>query len=162
MTSHRLTRRHFLRSSTAASAGILVAAFGAGVLRMLWSNEQSSPDPVVTVAREDFPDVNGTPYLSEAGHFYLTRTDDGLLALFWLCTRLHHCTVVWAEHEHGGQFRCPCCGTAWDRHGVWQSGPGPRPLDLMRLSLDDDGNARVNTRVIMQREKYRPEQAVRV
>jgi cytochrome b6-f complex iron-sulfur subunit len=155
MSSLRLTRRRFLRSTTVTSAGILTAILGAGALRMLWPN-QHSPEPgtfgtVVTVAREDLPPVNGTPYLSEAGHFYVTNTDEGLTALFWLCTRPQRCTIAWDPHDHGGRLRCPCCGASFDLHGTRLSGPAPRPLDIMRLTLDDDGNARVDTRVIIQR-----------
>ena len=63
---------------------------------------------------------------------YIERDGNRFRALSATCTHLG-CRVRW-DREHA-QYRCPCHGGAFDRHGRVVAGPPPAPL------------ARVNVRV---------------
>ncbi|HEY3363784.1 MAG TPA: Rieske 2Fe-2S domain-containing protein [Symbiobacteriaceae bacterium] len=93
------------------------------------------------------------------GKFYLTRTDDGLMALYWKCVHLG-CTVPWVQGEN--LFMCPCHGSHYDITGQNVAGPAPRPLDYMEMEVGKDGTIVVNTGKIHQRTKYEPTQATKV
>jgi Rieske Fe-S protein len=48
----------------------------------------------------------------------------------------------------------------YDYNGVRTGGPAPRPMDLMRVKVDDKtGNVTVDTGEITQRTGYTPDQA---
>jgi cytochrome b6-f complex iron-sulfur subunit len=93
-----------------------------------------------------------------AGRFYISHTDDGLIALWQSCTHLG-CTVPWVESE--GQFHCPCHGSLYNKKGEVIGGPAPRPLDLFSITLDQD-EVVVYTSAPIQRSQYDPSQATKV
>lgn len=158
----RMSRRRFLRGSLIGGGAVLVGAGALGIGRMLFSGEDERPKiGVVTIPNADLPAVGADPLQHDAGGFYLINNEDGALAMSWVCTH-RHCTVPWNGDDREGPFRCPCHGSAFDRHGVRLSGPAPRPLDLLPLSFDSEGNARIDTDIINQRDNYAPSQAVRV
>jgi len=141
---------------------VLVAAGALGVGRMLLSGSNERPQiGVVTVSKDEVPAVGADPVRHDAEGFYLINNEDGALAMSWVCTH-QHCTVPWNASDSRGQFQCPCHGSEFNRHGERLSGPAPRPLDLLTLSFDTDGNARIDTDRITQRDEYDPTQAVRV
>lgn len=102
------------------------------------------------------------------GKFYLSRLEEGFLALYQRCPHLG-CTVPWRpefEWPYQGQtvkglFRCPCHGSTYLRNGQIIFGPAPRPMDIMRLSLEG-GKLVVDTGSIRQREAFDPSQVFRV
>ncbi len=90
-----------------------------------------------------------------SGRFYLTRTDDGILALYRKCVHLG-CVVPWNHAED--QFHCPCHGSLYNRKGEVQGGPAPRPLDIFPITLES-GNLMVDTGKQTMRTVYDPSQA---
>ena len=94
------------------------------------------------------PAVGDPPFVDQAGKFFLINNEDGVLALYWKCPHLG-CTVPW--NDSAGDFQCPCHGSVYDRTGVLVSGPAPRPMDLMELTPDGEGNLIVNTGEIIER-----------
>jgi cytochrome b6-f complex iron-sulfur subunit len=93
-----------------------------------------------------------------AGRFYISHTDDGLIAMWQSCTHLG-CTVPWVEAE--GQFHCPCHGSIYNKKGEVIGGPAPRPLDLFSITLDNK-EVVVDTSAPIQRSHYDPSQATKV
>lgn len=87
------------------------------------------------------------------GKFYLSRLENGIIALYWRCTHLG-CTVPWREDEN--LFHCPCHGSIYERTGQNIAGPAPRPLDYMTVEIVN-GRVIVNTREIHQRAVHLPE-----
>ena len=127
---------------------------------MLWPNKTGAFGGEVTVAARDVPAVYDPPFRSMTGHFYLARNDDGLLAMWWKCPHLG-CTVPWIGPPDSPEaYHCPCHGSMYDYNGVRTGGPAPRPLDLMKLTVAQDGSVRVATGEISQRADYVPSQAV--
>ena len=89
-----------------------------------------------------------------AGRFYISRTEEGILALWQKCTHLG-CAVPWVEEE--GQFHCPCHGSLFNKVGEVLRGPAPRPLDLFPVSIES-GEVWVDTSQPTERKKFDPAQ----
>ena len=85
-----------------------------------------------------------------AGRFYISRREDGILALWQKCTHLG-CAVPWVEEE--GQFHCPCHGSLYNKVGEVIGGPAPRPLDLFPVSIKS-GEVWVDTSSPTERTKF--------
>lgn len=162
--SEQVSRRNFLRSAVIGGGVVLVGAGAFGVGRMLLSGSDERPKiGVVTIPKDGIPAVGAEPLKHEPGGFYLINNEDGALAMSWICTH-RHCTVPWNGDEDArrGQFQCPCHGSEFNRNGERTSGPAPRPLDLLPLTFDADGNARIDTDRVTQRDEYDRSQAVPV
>ncbi|MDF1499674.1 MAG: Rieske 2Fe-2S domain-containing protein [Anaerolineales bacterium] len=71
-----------------------------------------------------------------AGRFYISRTDQGVIALWQKCTHLG-CAVPWDESEK--IFHCPCHGSTFNEVGEVLGGPAPRPLDYFPAEVSEDG-----------------------
>ena len=89
-----------------------------------------------------------------AGRFFISRTDDGILAMWQKCTHLG-CAVPWVEEEN--QFHCPCHGSLFNKMGEVTGGPAPRPLDIFPVSIRS-GEVWVDTSQPTERSDYDPSQ----
>lgn len=155
----RFTRRTFLRNAVAGSAGVAALVTGGSLLGFTEPNKTGSFGKEIALPASAIPPVGGAPYKHTDGKFWLINNEDGALALYWKCPHLG-CTVPWEQGND--RFECPCHQSRYDRHGVLLSGPAPRPMDLMALRVDERGNVIVDTGQIMERDRYEPEQAVKV
>ncbi len=159
-TAAPVARRQFIRNAALGAVGSVLAFVGAGFGLLLWPNKTGAFGSELTVSAADVPAVNAPPFRSTVGHFFLAHNADGLLALWWKCPHLG-CTVPWvgpADSLHA--YQCPCHGSMYDYNGVRTGGPAPRPMDLMKLMVADDGSVRVDTGEITTRGDYTPDQAV--
>lgn len=89
-----------------------------------------------------------------AGRFYLSRSGDGVIALWQKCTHLG-CAVPWVEEE--GQFHCPCHGSLFNRQGEVTGGPAPRPMDMFPVTVKND-ELWVDTSKPIERAEFDPSQ----
>jgi cytochrome b6-f complex iron-sulfur subunit len=89
-----------------------------------------------------------------AGQFFISRLDEGLLAMWHRCTHLG-CTVPWIEAE--GRFNCPCHGSIFNTRGEVLAGPAPRPMDLFAIQILD-GEVWVDTGQPITRSAFDPSQ----
>jgi cytochrome b6-f complex iron-sulfur subunit len=89
-----------------------------------------------------------------AGRFYISRTEDGILALWQKCTHLG-CAVPWVEEE--GQFHCPCHGSLYNEVGEVIGGPAPRPMDTFPVAIRS-GEVWVDTSQPTERSGFDPSQ----
>lgn len=92
------------------------------------------------------------------GRFYLSRLDEGVLAMWQRCTHLG-CTVPWRDDE--AQFHCPCHGGLYNKKGEVTGGPPPRPLDLFPVEIVD-GEIMVDTSQVIERDQFDPSQVTPV
>ncbi len=148
-----VTRRQALRSGMFATVGMFfgIQAGGAGV--MLWPIKLTgfgAPVPVPKKLNEI--KVGDPPLTVRDGKFYLTRVEEGLMALYWKCPHLG-CTVPWDKAE--SKFHCPCHGSIYNLTGQNVAGPAPRPLDMMEIQVNGQ-DIIVNTGKIMQRARHEP------
>jgi len=100
----------------------------------------------------------GTVSHVAAGRFFISRLDEGLLAIWHRCTHLG-CTVPWVEAE--GRFNCPCHGSIFNTRGEVLAGPAPRPLDLFPIEIVD-GEVWVDTSRPIVRAEFDPSQVTPV
>ncbi len=105
---------------------------------------------------EEFP-VGSISHIRK-GRFYISRLDEGLLAMSHRCTHLR-CTVPWREDE--GRFNCPCHSGIYNKKGEVVDGPPPRPLDLFPVEIID-GEVIVDTGQIIERDQFDPSQVTPV
>ena len=146
------SRRGVVRRAILGVAGLGLVGLTAGC-----GNDDRSDGAEVTVPGADVPPVDGAPYRSSAGKFYLVRNGDGVLAFSWRCTH-QGCEVPWREDEE--RFHCPCHDSIFDRNGVLVDGPAPRPLDLVRVEVRDNGDVAVKPHDKTERTDYDADQAV--
>lgn len=157
--SRKTQRRSFVRNAALGAAGAAGLTTAAGFGMLLWPNKTGAFGSELTVSAADVPPVGGDPLWNIQGKFYLMHNDDGLLALYTKCPHLG-CTVPWVGPPDSAQaFQCPCHGSMYDYNGVLTAGPAPRPMDLMRITVEP-GAVKVNTGDISQRAGYDPSQAV--
>lgn len=158
--SVRPDRRQFIRNAILGAVGSVLTLIGVGFGLLLWPNKTGAFGSELTVRAENVPAVNAPPYRHTAGHFYLAHNGDGLLAMWWKCPHLG-CTVPWVGPPDSQQaYHCPCHGSMYDYNGVRTGGPAPRPMDLMKIAVTEDGSVKVNTGEITIRTDYSPNQAV--
>lgn len=131
-------RRDFLGLAAlwSAAAAVLWGLLGAFRLPWPWALPESSPrvklGPLASfdnITREPFPEQR----------LWIFRDADGLYAMSAVCTHLG-CIV---SAEDGGYF-CPCHGSRFNAEGEPLSGPAPRPLKYLQLSVSPDGQLVVN------------------
>lgn len=158
-STSRYPRRMFLRNAVAGGVGLAGLSLTGSALAYAWPLKTSTFGTPVPVLREQVPEVGEPPLRHQAGRFYLINNQEGLLALYWKCPHLG-CTVPWNDDE--GQFKCPCHSSEYNRYGELVDGPAPRPMDLMAIELDENGNLIVDTGQIRERSSFTPDQATRI
>lgn len=105
---------------------------------------------------EEFP--IGTISHVQNGRFYISRLDEGVLAMWHHCTHLG-CTVPWREDED--RFNCPCHSGIYNKKGEVLAGPPPRPLDLFQVNIVA-GEIIVDTSLVIERDRFDPSQVTPV
>jgi Rieske Fe-S protein len=65
---------------------------------------------------------------------FIDRDGQGYRALSATCQHLG-CQVHWDQGKH--QFLCPCHGGVYDRDGRVVSGPPPRPLERLKVRVNE-------------------------
>jgi cytochrome b6-f complex iron-sulfur subunit len=154
-----ITRRQMLRSSMFATIGAFFGTMAGGGGAMFWPIKLTGFGAPVPVPKKLNEIKVGDVVTVRGGKYYLTRTDDGLMALYWKCVHLG-CTVPWNDAQK--KFMCPCHGSVYNISGQNVAGPAPRPLDYMEMEVQADGTILVNTGKIHTRTVYDPSQATKV
>jgi len=152
-------RRTFVRNATLGATAAALGVLGAGFGLLMWPNKTGAFGSEITVPDSDIPPVKGTPFRNIQGKFYLVHNEDGLLALYQKCPHLG-CTVPWVgPWDSPEAFHCPCHGSMYDHNGTRTGGPAPRSMDLMKVTVENDGTVKVDTGAITERAKYQKSQA---
>lgn len=132
----------------------------AGATVMLWPIKLTGfGAKVAAPVKADQINVGDAPVVVREGKFYLTRVQEGLMALYWKCPHLG-CTVPW--NSGASSFLCPCHGSTYNLTGQNIAGPAPRPMDMMAIEVKPDGEIIVDTGKITQRQKHDPKHATPV
>ncbi len=97
---------------------------------------------------EDYPE--GTTFLSDI-RVFLIRKGNSFRAVSAICTHLG-CTVNRGADGHG--FHCPCHGSQFSDNGEVTSGPAPRPLSWLLVSLSRDGRLIIDASQPVEAKKY--------
>lgn len=142
------TRRRFLEMLGKLS---FFAAFGGifmSTMRFMLPNVLYEPPTSFAIGTPDDYPPDSTTFL-ENSRLFVFRRPEGLFAISSICTHLG-CNVRW-EGENDG-FECPCHGSSFDKNGKNTSGPAPKPLRWLRLTLDSDRKLVVDTRIEVDKD----------
>lgn len=141
-----VTRREFLNYAWLASLGIFTAEL-AGVsylfaMPRFRAGEFGGVFPLGPAS--NLPDTTAAPDKNSKGRFWLVRSDEGVYALYIVCTHLG-CLFQWRPTED--RFICPCHGSQFSRTGQYLVGPASRSLDSFVVQVVDE-----NGRILAQTE----------
>lgn len=140
-----VSRREFLNYAWLASIGIFTAQL-AGVT-YLFAMPRFRAGEFGGVFRlgelTRLPETGAPPDKNSNGRFWFVRSDEGVYALYVVCTHLG-CLFQWQPTE--SRFSCPCHGSQFSRTGEYLAGPAPRNLDSFVVRVvDDQGNVLAET-----------------
>lgn len=136
-----VTRREFLNWAWLGAMTLLTAeTLGISVL-FLYPNFKVGEFGGIFpagIVEEVVPEKNSTPIAYNDGKFWLTNTDNGIYAIYKICTHLG-CLYNWIETTN--RFECPCHGSKFELTGEFIEGPAPTSLHRFPiLAVDpDDG-----------------------
>lgn len=89
------------------------------------------------------PPRESAPVANDVGKFWLVNLDQGVLAIYKVCTHLG-CLYKWSDINF--RFECPCHGSKFELDGTYIEGPAPRNLDRFVVqALDAQGNELATT-----------------
>ena len=151
------TRRDFLKIAWAFFGGLALVETAGVFIAYLQPRLTEAEFGSIINARlvDDFP-PNSVTHISN-GRFYVVRLGDGgFMAVYHRCTHLG-CTVPWDQTSQ--KFICPCHNSQFDREGIVENPPAPRPLDLFAVSLEN-GEVKVDTGNLLQRQSFESAQVV--
>ncbi len=120
--------------------GALTASTFAGVVSVARLAVRRAPVEDPTMFRAGKPSDYQVGQVSDrflkTWRVYVVRQGAELYAIYARCTHLG-CTPRWYGRED--KFKCPCHGSGFTSAGVNFEGPAPRPLERVRVWLDDAG-----------------------
>jgi cytochrome b6-f complex iron-sulfur subunit len=133
-------RREFLRSVGKGSVFLAFLAQIAAAARAMVPNVLYEPLKRFRIKRADqYPQG----YTFDPGRrIFVARSENQFHVISAVCTHLG-CTVQWRE----GEFRCPCHGSRYSPDGAVISGPAPRPLSWLAVSVAPDGRLEVDSAI---------------
>lgn len=140
-----VSRREFLNYAWLASLGIFTAQLAGATylfaMPRFRAGEFGGVFPLGPAS--DLPEVGIAPEKNSKGRFWFVRSDEGVYALYIVCTHLG-CLFQWQASEN--RFICPCHGSQFSRTGEYLAGPAPRNLDSFIVrAVDDQGNVLAET-----------------
>jgi cytochrome b6-f complex iron-sulfur subunit len=128
-------RRSFLSVAVGGSATAFAAAMAYPVARFVQPEEHVTSGPVTVGKLEDFPVGSAKTVLANERPVLVLRAADGQLRAFSaICTHLQ-CVVGWSAERN--QIECPCHGGVYSSDGQNVSGPPPRKLEELAVTLND-------------------------
>jgi cytochrome b6-f complex iron-sulfur subunit len=134
-----VNRREFLNYAWGASILLFMAEMG--IVTYLFALPRFGENEfggVFTLNASAVPPEGAQPVDNPDGKFWLSNTEEGVKALYKVCTHLG-CLYKWVDTND--RFECPCHGSKFEADGTYIEGPAPRSLDQFAVSaLDADGN----------------------
>lgn len=127
------SRREFLYYIWGASMALLLGEVGAGLIWFAFPRfREGEFGGVFAYNPADLPDQGTPPEFVAAGRFHVSNTDNGLFALYGVCTHLG-CLPRWVPSND--RFECPCHGSKFAGNGSYIEGPAPRGLDRFPVTV---------------------------
>jgi cytochrome b6-f complex iron-sulfur subunit len=135
-----VSRREFLNLAWLASLGFFMVPFGGITLLFAYPRfKEGDFGGKFRISAGQLPEVGQSPIANPKGKFWLTRSEEGLRAIYKVCTHLG-CLYAWQEQEF--KFICPCHGSQFTYESEFIQGPAPRSLDVFEVEvIDGAGNS---------------------
>ena len=138
-----VTRRRFFMGIGAGALAATASGSTVVFLQFVDPNVLFEPPTKYTVGLpEDYP-VNSVVSHPDI-RVFIVRSVRGFFALSSVCTHLG-CITRYRGQDNA--ILCPCHGSRFDTNGNVVSGPAPRPLQHLAISLEQDGQLIVDTAV---------------
>ena len=140
--TQKVNRREFLNFAWLVSLGFLtVDLAGLTYLFSMPRFKEGEFGGLVTIGTAaELPDAQAGPENFPKVKFWLSRSDQGVMAIYKVCTHLG-CLYNWREQE--GKFVCPCHGSQFQADGEYIKGPAPRSLDRFVVQAVDPSTQQV-------------------
>lgn len=146
-----LSRRNFLGIAWVGTLTLVFAQAVVLVLRFIKPASTEGYGSVVYAGKlEDFA-VDSVNRIT-SGRFYISRTSDGVIALWQKCPHLG-CAIPWDESD--GKFHCPCHGSTFNQVGDVLGGPAPRAMDFFPTEIIEE-DVLVDTSTPIERQYHNP------
>ena len=137
------SRREFLYYIWGASMALLLGETSAGLIWFAFPRfKEGEFGGTFAFDPEELPGVGAAPTSVPAGRYHVTRTTEGLRALYGVCTHLG-CLPKWVPTNN--RFECPCHGSKFQLSGQWIEGPAPRNLDRFIATVNYADGTTVET-----------------
>ncbi len=121
------SRREFLYYIWSASTLLALGETGAALIWFAFPRfKEGEFGGTFAFNPEELPGAGTPPVTVSSGRFHISHTEDGLRALYQVCTHLG-CLPKWVPTNF--RFECPCHGSKFQLNGNWIEGPAPRNLD---------------------------------
>lgn len=129
-------RRQFLYIMLGGAGAVFAALAAWPIWRYLLPGEKAGEAAKVPIARADIP-VGQAHFFNFRGQpAVVLQPDPGAFAAFSaVCTHLG-CIVQWMPEEGG--FLCPCHAGRFNTEGQVVSGPPPKPLETLPVTVEGD------------------------
>jgi cytochrome b6-f complex iron-sulfur subunit len=139
-----LSRREFLFYIWGASITLSLAGSAGAILWFAYPRfREGEFGGQFTISTAAIPPVGAAPQENPQGRFWLVNTNQGVLALYKVCTHLG-CLYKWTPSTN--RFECPCHGSKFTREGQYIEGPAPRNLDRFVVqAVDANGDVLAET-----------------
>ena len=146
-----LSRRDALvRTGLGMLGGATLLAAG-GAARSLFPRVHYTPPSAVVLGKpEAFAVGEVNERWKDTHKLVLVREEKGFYALRSVCIHLG-CIPRWQQEQR--TFRCPCHGSGFTMEGINFEGPAPRPLERLKITLDEDGQIVVDSHVRFYKER---------
>lgn len=133
-----INRREFLNFAWLVSMGFLTVSLGGVTYLFALPRFREGEFGGIFTAGEvgDLPEAGSTPANMPSVKLWLSNTENGLAALYKVCTHLG-CLYNWSDQVT--HFVCPCHGSEFQPDGTYIRGPAPRSLDrfVVRVETPD-------------------------
>ncbi|MBT0666584.1 Rieske (2Fe-2S) protein [Geobacter pelophilus] len=126
-------RRKFLGVCLGGIASASIAAVAYPLFRYLSPIPEQENSGKVTFQESDIPEGEAK-FFQYAGSaaVLIKNKEQGVIALSAVCTHLG-CIVQWQKER--GEFLCPCHAGRYTAQGLVISGPPPKPLQPLHVSI---------------------------
>lgn len=137
------SRREFMYYIWGASIALMLGEVTAGLIWFAFPRfKEGEFGGVFSFDPTGLPDQGTPPEWNASGRFHVSNTDDGLLALYGVCTHLG-CLPKWVPSNT--RFECPCHGSKFENTGSYITGPAPRGLDRFPVTITYSDGETANT-----------------
>lgn len=146
-----ITRRDFFSLSGWLAFFLFVLTAVAGTIRFFFPRILFEMSPIFKAgSRDEYALGEVSSKWLKSKQVWIVREESEIYALYAVCTHLG-CTPRWLETEN--RFKCPCHGSGFHRSGLNFEGPAPRPLERVKITLDENGQLVVDKSVKFFYEK---------